>query len=196
MRVSGLGEGRHNHRKGVGAKALLAKAEGVLKLLWSWIRGRKGRKLHFYLHLCLQSPDRQKDCFSTRESAKSEAGAATGTWLSQHQSCAKVDAEPSSTSKLPNKRAGCSPAALSVFISSDIRCLTELSPSCPASVSSTDGTFHRDVVSCAGWVTLQRILISEAVPDTTVWECSRTLQQLCPYHRPWAKKSVSVGAKV
>lgn len=45
VRVPGFGEGRDSQRKGVGTKALLAKAEGVLKLLWSWIRGRNGRKL-------------------------------------------------------------------------------------------------------------------------------------------------------
>lgn len=43
--LPGLGEGRDSKRKGVGAKALLAKAEGVLKLLWGWIRRRNGRKL-------------------------------------------------------------------------------------------------------------------------------------------------------
>lgn len=45
MSVAGLGEGRDSQRKGVGAKALLAKAEGVLKLLWGCIRRRNGRKL-------------------------------------------------------------------------------------------------------------------------------------------------------
>lgn len=45
VRVPGFGEGRDSQRKGVGTKALLAKAEGVLKPLWSWIRGRNGRKL-------------------------------------------------------------------------------------------------------------------------------------------------------
>lgn len=33
VRVPGFGEGRDSQGKGVGAKALLAKAEGVLKLL-------------------------------------------------------------------------------------------------------------------------------------------------------------------
>lgn len=145
--------------------------------------------------LCLHSPDRQKDCFFAWGSIKTEAGAATGTWLSQHQRCAKVDAEPSSTAKLQEKQARCSSAALSVFIPSDTRCLTELSLSCPATIGSTDGTFHRDVVSCAGWVTFQRILISETVPDTTVWECSRNLQQLCPCLRPWTKKICSSRCK-
>lgn len=49
VRVPGFGEEKDN--KGVGAKALLAKAEGVLKLLWSWIRGRNGRKLHIPISL-------------------------------------------------------------------------------------------------------------------------------------------------
>lgn len=62
-------------------KALLAKAEGVLKLLWSWIRGEMAESYAFPSpsSLCLHSPDTQKDCFSAWGATKTEAGAATGT---------------------------------------------------------------------------------------------------------------------
>lgn len=59
--------------------------------------------MHSHLSLCLHFPDRQKDCFFAWGSIKTKAGAATGTWLSQNQRCAKVDPEPSSTAKLQKK---------------------------------------------------------------------------------------------
>lgn len=198
VRVPGFGEGRHSQRKGVGMKALLAKAEGVLKLLWSWIRGRNGRKLcnptSFFslssfsrytkrLFLCLgsyQNRGRSSYWYLTVTASETCRG-----WCWTHINC-----------QTPKKQARCSSAALSVFIPSDVSCLTELSPSCPAMISSTDGTFHRAMMSCTGWVTLQRILIPETVLDATVWECSRNPQWLHPYLGLWTKKSVAVGAKI
>lgn len=62
VRVPRFGEGRDSQRKGVGMKALLAKAEGVLKLLWSWIRGEMAESYAFPSpsSLCLHSPDTKK----------------------------------------------------------------------------------------------------------------------------------------
>lgn len=59
-RVPGFGEGRDSHRKALEVKALLAKAEGVLKLLWSWIRRRSDRKLRIPISpFSLSSSSRQ-----------------------------------------------------------------------------------------------------------------------------------------